>query len=226
LREISRIPVCRACLKAPEPFSADYFCISCRTPFQNGFPLDSEGRCALCRSGLRAFDAAYCFGAYDGVLRDLIHLFKYAKIPTLAAPLGSFLVSALPRDERFDAIVPAPLHWWREWRRGFNQSALLARELSRRSGVPLVAALRRVKPTSVQAGLSHSARRRNVAGAFRAGRTAHVLRGKSALLIDDVMTTGSTAAACALELKRAGAERVALLAVARVDRRLEGFSRS
>jgi ComF family protein len=156
----------------------------------------------------------------------LIHLYKYGKIPTLARPLAGLLVSALPRDERFDVIVPAPLHWWRKWRRGFNQSELLAQELSRRSGVPLIAALRRVRPTSVQAGLSHSARRRNVAGAFQAVRAAHRLKGKSALLIDDVMTTGSTAAACARELKRAGAARVALLAVARVDRRLDGFSKS
>jgi ComF family protein len=215
--------VCRSCLIVPEPFSADYFCISCRTPFQNGFPLDSEGRCALCRSGLRGFDAAYCYGAYDGVLRDLIHLFKYARISTLAAPLADFLVSALPRDERFEAIVPAPLHWWREWRRGFNQSGLLAREVSRRCGVPVVRALRRVRATSVQAGLSHTARRRNVAGAFRVSRAAQMVAGRTVLLIDDVMTTGSTAAACAAELKRAGAARVALLAVARVDRRLEGF---
>ena len=98
--EISRIPVCRRCLKAPEPFSADYFCISCRTPFQNGFPLDSEGRCALCRSGLRGFDAAYCFGSYEGVLRELIHLYKYGRIPTLARPLADLLAAALPRDER------------------------------------------------------------------------------------------------------------------------------
>jgi len=122
LRVISRIPVCRTCLKAPEPFSADYFCISCRTPFQNGFPLDSEGRCALCRSGLRGFDAAYCFGSYEGVLRELIHLYKYGRIPTLARPLADLLAAALPRDERFDAIVPVPLHSWRRWRRGFNQA--------------------------------------------------------------------------------------------------------
>src|SRR5690349_1733912 len=99
LAEVSRIPVCRACLKAPEPFSADYFCISCRTPFQNGFPLDSEGRCALCRSGLRAFEAVSCFGSYEGALRELIHLLKYSRIATLAAPLAGLLTDALPRDE-------------------------------------------------------------------------------------------------------------------------------
>jgi ComF family protein len=223
LREISRIPVCRPCLKAPEPFRAEYFCISCRTPFQNGFPLDSEGRCALCRSGLRGFDAAYCYGSYEGNLRELIHLFKYGRVSPLARPLSDFLSAALPRDERFDTIVPVPLHWWRRWRRGFNQSDLLAREMARRTGAPLLRALRRVRPTSAQAGLAHNARRRNVAGAFRAARAFPTLGGRNVLLIDDVMTTGSTGAACAMALKRAGAGRVTLLTVARVDRRLDGL---
>jgi len=226
LTEISRVPVCRACLKAPEPFSADYFCISCRTPFQNGFPLDSEGRCALCRSGLRGFDAAYCFGAYDEALRGLIHLFKYGKVPTLARPLSDFLAAALPRDERFDAIVPVPLHWWRKWRRGFNQSELLARALSARTGVPVVAALRRARSTAAQAGLSNQARRQNVAQAFLPARAARRLAGKRVLLIDDVLTTGATASACARALKKAGAERVAVLTVARVDRRLGGVAKA
>src|ERR1039458_2855348 len=62
LREVARYPVCRSCMATPEPLSAEFFCISCRTPFQNSFPLDAEGRCALCRSGLRGFDAAYSFG--------------------------------------------------------------------------------------------------------------------------------------------------------------------
>ena len=219
---MSRIPVCRPCLKAPEPFSPDYFCISCRTPFQNGFPLDSEGRCALCRSGLRGFDAAYCFGSYEGALRELIHLFKYGKVATLAHPLSSLLAAALPRDERIDVIVPVPLYWWRQWRRGFNQSELLGRALSRRIGAPLIAGLRRNRSTAPQEGLSNTARRRNVTGAFSARRGALDFGGKHVLLIDDVMTTGSTASACALALKRAGAARVALLTVARVDRRLEG----
>jgi ComF family protein len=226
LSDISRVPVCRPCLKAPEPFSAEYFCISCRTPFQNGFPLDSEGRCALCRSGLRGFDAAYCYGSYEDVLRELIHLFKYGKTPTLARPLTDFLASAMPRDEQLDAIVPVPLHWWRRWQRGFNQAELLARALSARTGLPVVGALRRARSTPAQAGLSNQGRRENVARAFAPARAASRLAGKRILLVDDVMTTGATAAACAAALKRAGAKRVALLTVARVDRRLEGMRKT
>ena len=194
--------------------------MSCRTPFQNAFPLDSEGRCALCRSGARGFDAAYCFGAYEGALRDLIHLFKYAKVQSLARPLTDLLAAALPLDERFDAIAPTPLHWRRRWRRGFNQADLLARNLARRTALPVLRALRRVRSTATQAGLSNSARRRNVDKAFQV-RPGAPIEGKRILLIDDVMTTGSTASACALALKRAGAARVALLTVARVDRRMD-----
>jgi ComF family protein len=200
---------------------AEYFCVTCRTPFRNAFPLDARGMCALCRNGLRGFDAAYCYGAYEGALRDLLHLFKYARVQPLERPLGDLLARALPLDERFDAVVPVPLHWRRGWERGFNQSELLARAVSRRCGAPLRDVLSRRRYTRPQAGLTNTARRENVAAAFRVkGRRR--LDGKAVLLIDDVMTTGSTATACARALKRAGAKRVALLTVARVDRRLSG----
>ena len=206
-------------MDTPEPMSAEFFCTSCRTPFQNAFPLDANGRCALCRSGLRGFDAAYSFGAYEGVLRELIHLYKYGRVKTLAWPLSGLLAQALPRDEAFDAAVPVPLYWRRRLQRGFNQAELLARGLSRRTGIPVVRALGRLRPTPAQAGLSNSARRQNVSRAFR----AHGVQGTRILLIDDVMTTGATAASCAAALKQAGARRVSLLTVARVDRRLEAW---
>jgi len=197
--------------------------VDCRTPFLNRFPLDEEGRCALCRGGLRGFDAAYCYGAYEGVLRELIHLFKYARVKTLAQPLADLLSLALPREQRFDAVTPVPLHWRRQWARGFNQSDLLAQAIARRCCIPVTRALRRARATLTQAGLSNTARRQNVVAAFRCRPVARTLSGKRVLLIDDVMTTGSTAAACARALKSAGAAKVALLTVARVDRRMEGW---
>jgi ComF family protein len=155
------------------------------------------------------------------VLRELIHLLKYGKVKTLAEPLGGLLAAALPRDERFDAVTAVPLHWRRQWQRGFNQSDLMARVLARRCGIPVISVLKRVRSTAAQAGLSNTGRRRNVAAAFAAGRQGGKLAaGKRILLIDDVMTTGSTASSCALALKRAGAARVALLTLARVDRRM------
>ena len=211
--------MCAACLRAPEPLTAEYFCTGCGTPFRNRFPLDAAGRCALCRAGVHGFDAVCCFGAYEGPLRELIHLFKYGRMRPLAAPLSDLLAAALPRDEAFDAVVAMPLHWRRHWERGFNQAELLARATARRCGLPLVKAVRRVRPTAPQAGLSNARRRENVAGAFRA-RAGRPLEGKRVLLVDDVMTTGATASACALALKRAGARRVTLLTLARVDRRM------
>ena len=214
--------MCPRCLNDPQPLDAEFFCVSCRTPFRNAFPLDAEGRCALCRAGLRGFDAAYCYGSYEGVLRDLIHLYKYSRIQTLRDPLGEFLARALPLEEVFDAVTPVPLHWRKQWQRGFNQAEFLARAIARRRGIPVVRALTRLRFTKTQAGLSNRERRKNVAAAFRCRRAAKTLAGKRILLIDDVMTTGATAAACARALKRAGAARVVVATVARVDRRFEG----
>ncbi len=199
--------------------AAEYFCVQCRTPFLNPAPLDEEGRCELCRRGLRGFHAAYSFGSYEGTLRELIHLFKYTKIRTLAAPLGEMIASAVPRDQSFDAVVPVPLHWRRRLDRGFNQSELLARAVARRYGVSVTNAVRRRRATTNQAGLSNAKRRTNVAGAFMVKRP-QAIAGRRVLLVDDVMTTGATAAACATALRKAGANYVALLTLARVDRRI------
>jgi ComF family protein len=218
LHEISRIPVCDSCLSQPKPLVAAFFCAACNTPFLNAFPLDANGRCGLCRRGLAGFDAAYCFGEYDGALRKLIHLFKYDRFKPLAKPLGKLLASALPRDWKYDVIVPMPLHWRRAWERGFNQSELLAAVLAKGLGAPLASVVRRSRRTPPQAGLTNAQRRMNVAGAFVWNKRFSV-KGKHVLLVDDVLTTGATAGACAAVLKRAGAKRVTVLTLARVDRR-------
>jgi ComF family protein len=201
--------------------AAEHYCVACRTPFLNRFPLDDQGLCGLCRRGLTGFDAAYSFGSYDGELRQLVHLFKYGRIQTLARPLAKFLSMALPLDRSFDVIVPMPLHWRKRFQRGFNQSELLARAVGKRWNVPVERLARRIRATTVQAGLTSAKRRANVSGAFRAKAA---IRGKKVLLVDDVMTTGATASACASALKRAGAVSVTLLTLARVDRRLVAAS--
>ena len=182
--------------------------------------------CALCRVGATGYDAAYSYGAYEGTLRELIHLLKFRRIETLAAPLGHWLAQALPRERGYDAIVPVPLHWTRWLTRRFNQSELLAREVSRRTGIPLRLWLQRVKRTPQQAGLTAAKRRRNVAGAFRACVPGSKLAGSRVLLVDDVLTTGATLNAAAWALKRAGAKRITVLTVARADRRLVAVSNS
>lgn len=223
LHEISRIPVCSDCLKQPQPLTSDFHCRTCRTPFLNRHPLDETGQCALCRLGLNGFDEVFSAGVYDGALRKLIHLFKFEGVRPLARPLAGFLRQALPRERRFDVIVPMPLHWRRRWSRGFNQSQLLAREIGRRWNVPVRKLVRRKRATAPQAGLTSAQRRKNVQGAFEAKKRAR-LQGMSVLLIDDVLTTGATASACARALKRAGAAHVSLLTLARRDR-IDGIER-
>jgi ComF family protein len=117
-----------------------------------------------------------------------------------------------------DAIVPVPLHWRRLWTRRFNQSAMLAAAVSAASGIPMVtAALKRVKATVQQVGLSRSERAANVQGAFRVpeqGRAA--VAGRRLIVLDDVLTSGATVEGCARALLRAGAKNVDVLVFARV----------
>lgn len=214
----TRIPVCEECLRSPEPLSADYYCTACNTPFANAFPLDDSGLCTACRAGLIRFDRAACFGFYEGTLRTLVHLYKYAGMRPLARHLAGFMQRVLPPELVFDVVVPVPLHWRKQWDRGFNQAELLARQIASRRGLPVARALRRKRATAVQASLASAGRRRNVAGAF-AVRDASRISGARVLLIDDVMTTGATANACATALKSAGAKSITLLTLARVDRR-------
>lgn len=218
LDNVSTIPVCPKCLHSVLPLEANFSCAGCRTPFLNPSPLDENGMCLLCSSGVNRFDAAYSYGVYDGELRELIHLLKYQRVESLAKPLGRLLLRSLPSETAYDAIVPVPLHWRRRFTRGFNQSQLLARALARSLHIPVLAALRRKRPTPAQSSLTGIARRRNVRGAFQI-RSSQNIAGASLLLVDDVFTTGATANACAMELKAAGARRVTVLTVARADRR-------
>jgi ComF family protein len=117
-----------------------------------------------------------------------------------------------------DALVPVPLHWRRLWARRFNQSAVLAATVSRQTGVPVAAdALKRVRPTAQQVGLSRTERAANVQGAFRVpGDGKAAVAGRRLVLIDDVLTSGATVDGCARALLRAGAANVDVLVFARV----------
>jgi ComF family protein len=168
--------------------------------------------------GLQEFDAAAAYGFYDGPLRKLIHVFKYGKVETLAGPFARMMVRALPAHQRFDAIVPVPMHWWPRLKRGFNQTEKLAMELSARTGIPVLHAVRRVRNTPRQASLSAAERRRNLAKVFRPARGLD-LAGKRVLLVDDVFTTGSTAQAVSKALKEAGTAHITVATIARADRR-------
>ena len=220
LTAISRVPVCGSCLRSIEGLEASLTCVRCGLPFEDAAALHGVELCALCRSDPWPFDFARSFGVYDGNLRRLIHLLKYARVMTLAAHLADRMTSIVETLAPVDIMVPVPLYRLRSWRRGFNQAQALARELSRRSGIELAPSLlTRVRATKLQAGLSHAERRRNVAGAFAVRRKA-VVHNKHVILVDDVMTTGATGGACAKVLKAAGAESVTALTVARAKRRI------
>lgn len=154
---------------------------------------------------------------YAGVVRELLHRFKYGHDECLAVSLGDLLGQALG-DERlrahsFRALVPVPLHPRRQRERGFNQAELLAGRVKGSCGLPVRRLLRRIRPTAPQAGFDREERMRNLQGAFVAAGV--VEPGGDYLLVDDVSTTGATLDACALALRSAGAGRVFAMVVAR-----------
>lgn len=201
----------------PEPLAAESFCRRCSTPFLNQHTLGEHGLCEACREGQVNFDAAYAFGSYEGGLRDLVRLLKYGKVTTVAQPLSQYLLRALPLNERFDLVMAMPMHWRKRWERGFNQAELLARPVARRMGLRLAHNLRRRRYTPPQASLDETERRKSPHGSFAVWRAERV-KGKRVLLVDDVLTTGSTLRAAAEALKAAGAAHVSVLALARADR--------
>lgn len=165
------------------------------------------------------YDRARAAAAFGGTMRDLVHNLKFNDRLEVRQLFGRWLVDA-GRDLIADAdiIVPVPLGRWRLLRRKFNQSAILADEVARRTRLPHdPLLLERPKSTNSQVGLSRNARKDNVRGAFAVNaKRATALVGRNVLLIDDVITTGATVGACAKALKRAGAARVDVLALAMV----------
>jgi len=171
--------------------------------------------CRSCRSRPLQIDGIRAVGYLEGGLRTAIHRFKYSNLRALAAPLANLAIKYLNQCcPPVEALVPVPLHAGRLRERGYNQAALLARQMGEAIGVPVVeGALLRVKSTAPQVGLSADQRRKNVEGAFQCTGTG--FEGKSVLLVDDVCTTGATLEACSIALRQAGAKKVWALVLAR-----------
>jgi len=219
---------CPACARLlPQPASGP-LCAGCwsalprhHTPAcRCGRPLvPGAAACGRCRRGRQLLAAGISLGPYEGPLRAAIHELKYRGRRRVASRLASALLEdSAARDlvAEGDVLVPVPLHPGRRRERGFNQAALIAREIARLTDRPWVEeALVRRAQTRPQTGLSAAERRRNVKGAFVVRRRREVT-GRVVVLVDDVLTTGATAQACALALREGGATEVRLLSIARV----------
>jgi len=217
-------PRCVACGRI-----GSYYCRSCREDlhfidppvcFRCGRPLTEPGLCHICRRTISPLDGARSVLFFGGSVRFAIHALKYRNMPQLGRLLGAIMTGYIgPNSIHAQIIMPVPLHPERLKMRGYNQSALLALEISRHTSVPINGtALIRHRHTRPQTTLHAQERWENVAGAFSVPRP-EIVAGKRIVLIDDVMTTGATLKACAQALKAAGAASVWGFTLARARRK-------
>jgi ComF family protein len=230
-RQIADFLLPPLCLHCHNPLGAhDALCANCwrgidfiRAPLceRMGTPLPYDSGAPTVSAAALAdppdHDRARAVARFDGVIRDLVHAFKYADRHDCRRLFANWM-SAAGHEllSEADLLVPVPLHRWRLLHRRYNQAAILAQQLASLRRIPWAPdALTRVKRTPQQVGLSRSQRRRNMAAAFRVAPAAQPrVDGRNIVLIDDVITTGATVEACARSLKTAGALRVDVLAVA------------
>ena len=179
-------------------FLGESGCTSCGIPLQ----ATEADNCALCLAKPPRIARTRAAVAYDDLSRSLAIRLKYGRKVAIARTMARYMAPLVDCPDGESILVPVPLHRSRLWQRGFNQSALVARELSRRLKLRSdVLALRRIKRTPALKGMSATQRRNAVSGAFRVADKAAV-KGKTIILVDDVLTTGSTAEACARTLQR------------------------
>jgi ComF family protein len=194
-------------------------CDRCALPV--GPFADRAGGCARCRGGALGFDRAIALGPYEGPVRNLCLRLKHEPNAWLAPWVVDVLIESHDalRNAPADACVTAvPLHWRRYWSRGYNQADALASALARRLGLRAVRLLKRVVATPPLALIGRTERARIMRDAFRPRRGAEaIVRGRTVLLVDDILTTGATSGAAARALKRAGAARVIAVVVGRAE---------
>jgi ComF family protein len=226
LMNISRLPVCPDCLSGMRPTAGD-LCSVCGERLVSAYassPLEGETKCGLCRRIEPPFIRALAYGSFEGGLRELVHLLKYSGVRPAAKILGRMLADVIAElDPAFSSpsivIVPVPLYRGKLRRREFNHAEVIARSAAKhfRASARLqlcTDVLERKRETSSQSGLTSHQRRENVRGAFTVSRPEAV-KGREALIVDDVYTTGATASECARVLLRAGASKVWVATVAR-----------
>jgi ComF family protein len=197
-------------------FLGEPCCERCGRPFE--YDAGEGAECGGCVADPPAFDRLRAAVAYGDVARKVALKLKYSGRPAAAETLAHFMQRHLAGRLADAILVPVPLHRWRIWKRGYNQSALIASSLARRTGHRAeLDLLRRTKATPVLRGLNRRERALAVRGAFAlAPQAKQAVAGRSIVLVDDVYTSGATANACAKVLKRGGAARVEIICWARV----------
>lgn len=208
--------LCAACWSSID-FIGEPICETCGRdlPAMSG----SGTLCGACLVQTPPYDRARSVMRYGDVARTMAHRLKYGRRLSLARVMAAHVARLLSAEARADGVLlPVPLHRWRIWSRGFNQSALIAAHIGRLTGLQVERdMLRRLRNTPPLHGLGARQRARTVRGAFAlAPQAQSTLKGRTVILIDDIWTTGATATACARLLRRAGAARVEILCWARV----------
>lgn len=192
------------------------FCARCSEPFDGA--IDGEFHCANCAQREIYFDAAVSAYRSRGIVRKILLDFKYGRQIHLRHLVGRWLLAALNdkrlREQTFDVIVPVPLHPARERQRSFNQAELLGEILSATMSIKQMSILQRMRFTTTQTAFDRAERMENLRDSFRLRRGANV-QGLRVLLVDDVLTTGSTLSECARVLKRARAASIFAITAAR-----------
>jgi ComF family protein len=223
LTTVAHVPVCQQCLEQIIPLDGLLCRVCGEKLFSNFADSDDGALCGICRRAEPHFKRAAAYGAYEGALRDLIHLFKYQGIRPAGKLLGDLLnraVTALALPDSL-TVIPVPLWAGKRQTRGFNQAEMIARAFltfQSSSSIQLdMSILARTRETASQTGLTRHQRRANVRGAFAVLRPEKI-KGRSILIVDDVMTTGTTAGECARVLRRAGAKEVFVATVARATK--------
>jgi len=228
-----RCPLCGAAIGAQSGLCAACWsdlripgepsCAACQRPFESA-QVDSGAICAPCLATPPRHDGIAAGTLYGEGSRKLALAFKHGRRIALAPMLARLIVARLPKLDGEWIVVPVPLHRWRLWSRGFNQAALLARQVAKSTGTSLVVdGLVRSKRTPMLGGLGRKARARALSGALSVNpRRAEALRGAQVILVDDVLTSGATSDACVRALRRAGAAKVVIACFARVLDEVEG----
>lgn len=204
--------ICTHCLsELPHLENFPYLCGCCALPLMVAAPL-----CGQCLERKPAFTRSQIAFSYEYPLDYLIHQFKYRHQLTSGKALATLLTESCRQADRPDLLVPAPIHWFKRWQRGFNQTELLARQLGSALHLPVVHALRQTRFHPSQKSLGRGERQRNLRRSLAlVAREKARLRDAHVAVVDDVVTTTATARALSELLLKAGAKRVDIWALAR-----------